>query len=375
MTDLHPDMPTVSELFFAYYDCRRTKRNSASAVRFEEHLERNLMDLYHELLAGEYRPGPSTCFVVEHPKVREVWAAGFRDRIVHHLLHNRVAERFHRRFIFDSYACIPGKGTHAAVARMEQLARSVTQNHTRSGFVLKMDVANFFVSIDRQILDGLLAQHIHEPWWLALTRTVLHHDPTQDAIYRSWPWKLARVPRHKSLFHSGGKGLPIGNLSSQFFANVYMNALDQHAKHVLKLRHWVRYVDDIVVLGDCGKALAEVVPQVDAFLHERLHLALHPHKTSINRVEHGFDALGFVIRQRARYLRRSTLRHAHARLDGMCRAGAPAAEVRDVANSYFAVLGKATAWRERRRLGNLLRRHGHIVALQNNKIFTERIAL
>ena len=186
---------------------------------------------------------------------------------------------------------------------------------------------------------------------------------------------MRRVPPHKSLFQAGGKGLPIGNLSSQFFANVYMDALDQHAKHQLKLRRWVRYVDDIVVMGECGQALASVAPQVDAFLQSRLGLHLHPRKTSINRIERGFDALGFVLRPYARYVRRSTVRHAYHKLDGMCRASAPVVEVRNAANSYFGILRQANAWRERSRIGDLLRRHGHIVALQNHRMFTERIPL
>lgn len=374
MLDPSCDM-TPLELFEAYYDCRRTKRNSANALLFEENLERNLMNLYHDLRSGEYRPGRSICFVAEHPKVREVWAADFRDRIVHHLLYNRVSERFHRRFIHDSYACIPGKGTHRAVARMEHMARSVTRNHTIAGCVLKMDVANFFVSIDRQVLDGQLAKHIHEPWWLALCRTLLHHDPTQDVYVKSPSWLMCRVPAHKSLFNSGGRGLPIGNLSSQFFANVYMDAIDQHAKHALKLQHWVRYVDDIVVFGRDGSELAALAPQVDRFLQERLRIRLHPNKTSINKIEHGFDALGFVVRPYARYLRRSTVQNAFAKLDDMCRERRPAHDIRAVANSYFGIMGQANAWRERSRMAAMLRGHGHIVALQANRMFTERIPL
>lgn len=374
MLDPSCDM-TPLELFEAYYDCRRTKRNSANALLFEEQLERNLMGLYHELRSGEYRPGRSICFVVEHPKVREVWAADFRDRIVHHLLYNRIADRFHRRFIHDSYACIPGKGTHRAVARMEHMARSLTQNHKLPGYVLKMDVANFFVSIDRQILDGQLAKHIHEPWWLALCRTVLHHDPTQNVYIKSPSWLLGRVPAHKSLFNADGRGLPIGNLSSQFFANVYMDALDQHAKHTLKVQRWVRYVDDVVVFGRDARDLAALAPQVDGFLRDNLGIRLHPNKTSINRIDHGFDALGFVVRPHARYLRRSTVRNAFAKLDGMCRSRQPAVDIRAVANSYFGILGQATAWRERSRMAAMLRSHGHIVALQANRMFTERITL
>lgn len=360
MLDLQPDTLPASALFQAYYDCRLTKRNSASALQFEERLERNLMDLYHELVAGQYRPGRSTVFVVEHPKVREVWAADFRDRIVHHLLYNHIAERFHRRFIYDSYACIPNKGTHRAVARMEHFSRSVTANFTRPGFVLKMDVANFFVSINRLVLDSLMARHITEPWWLALTRTILHRDPVPDAIINGRPELLRKVPKHKSLFHAAPHtGLAIGSLNSQFAANIVMNEVDQFAKHRLKLAHYVRYVDDITVFGTDAKALGGIPGQVDALMRSRLLLQLQPKKTSVNRVEHGFDALGYVMRPYARYLRRFTVRNGFKKVVGLCRAGADAEQVRQAAHSYFGIFSHADAWKLQGQLAVCLHRAGH----------------
>lgn len=364
MLDPQSDKPTVSALFQAYYDCRVTKRNSASALLFEERLERNLMDLYYELLAGEYTPGQSTVFVVEHPKVREVWAADFRDRIVHHLLYNQIADRFHRRFIFDSYACIPNKGTHRAVARMEHFARSVTQNHTQPGFVLKMDVANFFVSINRLILDRLMAARIDEPWWLDLARTILHHDPVPAAIIASRPDTLRKVPRHKSLFHAPPHtGLAIGSLNSQFAANIIMDVVDQHAKHALKLTHYVRYVDDITVFGPDAQALALIPAQVDALMQSQLKIRLHPNKTSINRIEHGFDALGYVIRPYARYLRRSTVRNGFKKIQGLCRAKAPLPQVRQAAHSYFGIFDHADAFKQQGQLAAHLHRAGYGAAV------------
>lgn len=360
MLDPQSDTPSISALFQAYYDCRLTKRNSASAQLFEERLERNLMDLYYELLAGEYQPGQSTVFVVDHPKVREVWAADFRDRIVHHLLHNKIADRFHRRFIFDSYACIPGKGTHRAVARMEHFARSVTQNFTRPGYVLKMDVASFFVSINRNILDELMTPLIPEPWWLALNRTILHHNPVKNAIIASRPESLRRVPRHKSLFHAPpNTGLAIGSLNSQSTANIIMDVADQFAKHRLGLRHYVRYVDDITVFHEDAKYLATIPAQIDHLLQSKLLLRLHPNKTSINRIEHGFDALGYVIRPYSRYLRRSTVRNGYKKIRGLCRAKAPLIEVRQVAHSYFAIFGHSDAWKEQGKMAATLHRAGY----------------
>ncbi|WP_425328325.1 reverse transcriptase [Pseudomonas nitroreducens] len=141
----------------AYYDCRRSKRNSKSALAFEFNLERNIMQLHHELNTGAYQPGASICFVVTHPKHREVWAADFRDRIVHHLLYNHIGPRIERSFIVDSCACIKDRGTLYGAQRLEQKVRSITRNWKRRAFYLKCDLANFFVSLDKRVLEQLLA--------------------------------------------------------------------------------------------------------------------------------------------------------------------------------------------------------------------------
>jgi len=244
------------ELAQAYFDCRESKRNSASALAFEVDLERNLCQLYDDLIDGSYRPGRSICFVITRPKPREVWAAEFRDRIVHHLLCNRIAPRFYRAFIADSCACIPGRGTLYAARRLEAKIRSASQNWSRPVRYLKLDCANFFVSIHKPTLQALLAARIHEPWWLALAETILFHDPRQDFEYRGEPSAMDLVPPHKRLaLQPLDRGLPIGNLSSQFFANVYLDALDQFAKHRLGAHHYVRYVDDFVLLHESRESL------------------------------------------------------------------------------------------------------------------------
>ena len=176
----HPADFSYTDLVEAYFDCRKTKRNSASALAFEQNLERNLGDLHDELTEGSYQPGRSICFVITRPKPREVWAAEFRDRIVHHLLYNKIAPRFHAGFIADSCACIPMRGTLYAARRLEAKIRSITQNWSRPAHYLKLDLANFFVSIDKRIVLQLLARKIDEPWWLQLAENVLFHDPRQD---------------------------------------------------------------------------------------------------------------------------------------------------------------------------------------------------
>lgn len=337
---------TVSELFQAYYDCRKNKRNTWSAIEFEQNLERNLMDLYYELKDQSYRPGQSIMFVVTNPKAREVWAANFRDRVVHHVLYNKYSEQFYRRFIHDSYACIPKKGTLRAANKVQQFIRSATENHTKPAWFLKADVANFFVSIDKQILDGLLAKQITDSWWMWLTRVILHKDPRDQVYIKSRPDLLAKVPRHKSLLNApDGFGLPIGNLSSQFFANVYLNELDQFAKHNLKTVYYARYVDDIVVIGNNAKWLNWVYNSMAIFAEQTLKVKFHPNKKEINRVERGINFVGYIIKPWARYIRRSTINNMYKRT----KEHQKFESLRPTVNSYFGMLRQANAYGERKK--------------------------
>ena len=341
---MHCDL-TVSELFQAYYDCRKNKRNTWNALEFEQNLERNLMDLYYELLSGEYQPGRSIMFVITHPKPREVWAADFRDRIVHHLMYNRYADQFYRRFIHDSYACIPKKETLRAAQRLQHFVRSATNNHTKSAWFLKADIANFFVSIDKQILEGLLSKQIKDPWWLNLTRIILHKDPKDNVHIKSSKSLLQKVPSYKSLLNApNGLGLPIGNLSSQFFANVYLDQLDQYAKHKLKTKYYARYVDDIVIVGTNGGWLNEVYESLNDFAKQNLKVSFHPLKKELNFVEKGINFVGYIIKPHCVYVRRSTINSMYKR----SKLREDFESLRATINSYFGFLIHANAYKERK---------------------------
>jgi len=357
---------TFQELVQAYFDCRRTKRNSASALAFEERLEHNLRNLYDELHAGSYKPGRSICFVITRPKAREVWAATFRDRIVHHLLHNRIAPRFYARFIADSCACIPGRGTLYAANRLESKVRSITQNWSRPAYYLKCDIANFFVAIDKRIVRELLAKHIAEPYWMTLAETILFHDPRQDFEYRGDPALLQRVPQHKRLSSQPSHcGLPIGNLSSQFFANVYLDVLDQYVKHGLRCRHYIRYVDDFVLLHESPQWLNDAKAKIEALIAARLSARLNPKKTILQPVDRGIDFAGQVIKPWRRTLRRRTFNEAIARTSKQ-----PAATLFESANSYFGLLRQTThSHHDRARLANTLRQRGHSVKADFTKTY------
>lgn len=299
---------TIEAVFDAYFDCRKAKRNSINQLRFEADLERNLVRLYYDLKNGDYKIGRSIAFIITHPKIREVWAADFRDRVVHHIIYNAISGRFHKRFIRDNYACIPGRGTHDGLRRVTGFARSITQSWSRPAYFMKADVANFFNAIDRHIMVDLIEEYVHENWLRTLIRQVSLHDPRKNFQARSPQYMFDRVPRHKSLFHAGdGKGLPIGNLTSQFFANVYMNALDQFAKKYLKIRYYGRYVDDIVVFHEDPVILNSWYFQIDSFLQSNLNLRLHPNKKHINLANKGIDFTGFIIKPGRVYMRQTAI--------------------------------------------------------------------
>ncbi|WP_411835670.1 RNA-directed DNA polymerase [Pseudomonas chlororaphis subsp. aurantiaca] len=357
-----------SDLVQAYYDCRRSKRNSDSALAFEMDLERNLIELHNDLIAGTYRPGRSICFVVTRPKAREVWAADFRDRIVHHLLYNHIGPRIERSFIADSCACIPGRGTLYAAKRLESKIRSASQNWSKPVYYLKCDLANFFVAIDKRILAKQLTDRISEPWWRALAEQILMHDPRENYEVRSPAHLFNRVPQHKRLTAQPAHlGLPIGNLSSQFFANVYLDALDQFAKHTLKARHYIRYVDDFVFLHESPQQLNDWLAEVEAFL-PRLGAKLNPTKTILQPVDRGVDFVGHVIKPWRRTTRKRSVAQALKRT-----AAAPAEDLRETANSYFGLLGQAShSQKDRAALANVVLRRGHVVNGELTKTYPKR---
>lgn len=318
----------------AYHDCCEHKGNTASALHFEIDRTRRLYVLYEQLLSGEYRPGRSICFVITHPKFREVWAAEFVDRIVQRLLYNHIMDRFHRRFIANSCACIPGRGTLYAIERTDSMIRSITQNWTVPAFYLKFDIANCFVSIDKRIVFELLAEHIHEAWWLKLAHTILFHDPRTDYRFKGDPALRERVPVKKRLTSQpASHGLPIGNLSSQFFLNVLLNLLDQHVKHYLRARYYIRYVDDSLILGHSPQWLNAVHHDIASFLPYRVGLVLNESKTILQPVPRGVDFVGQVLRPHVRRTRRRVLRYALQRI-----ATIEEPKLLETANSYFGLL-------------------------------------
>lgn len=357
--------PTIEEVFDAYFSCRKQKRNTLNQLAFEVNLENNLLQLYRDLKGGNYKIGHSLAFVITHPKIREVWAADFRDRVVHHIIYNALYEQFTKQFIRDTYACIPGRGTHDALRRVSGFARSLTRNGTRTAYFLKADVANFFNSIDKNRLLEILDRNIREDeeWIRALVHKIVLHDPRSHVVLRSSRELFEQVPIHKSFMHAkGDRGLPIGNLVSQFFANIYMNELDQFVKHRLKVRHYGRYVDDVILLHEDPAVLNEWYKAMSDFLEQNLGLHFHPNKKHLNRIDTGMDFTGFVIKPGRTYLRNSSLARCQQKIRAWERRGAPLDEenlekLSATVTSYLAMLRHVDGYKARyalcRRVENL----------------------
>ena len=288
---------TFENLYRAYLSCRKNKRSRKKALEFELHAEEELLKLTRELQKRTYRILPSACFVTESPKPREVFAANFRDRIIHHLLVRYLEPQWEPRFIHDSYACRKGKGTHSAVKRVQFFMRKVSHNRSRPAFFLQIDIRSFFMSINKQILFKILQQKEDNPNIIWLLQAVIFHDPSMNPEIKGQLSLFDLIPPHKSLFYTNNiKGLAIGNYTSQFFANVYLNEVDQFIKHHLKCRYYLRYVDDLVLLSHNRAVLEQYEKAIRKFLQTRLRLDLNMNRRTLAPVSNGCNFLGYVIR-------------------------------------------------------------------------------
>jgi len=303
--DLWPQVIAFESLLAAAEKARRGKRFRPDVAAFHYHLEPELWALHEELSSKTYRPGPYRTFFIHEPKLRQISAAPYRDRVVHHALVNTLEPIYERSFISDSFACRKGKGTHAAVQRCQHFAR-------RFRYVLKADVQKFFPSLDHGLLQEQVARKIKDPDVLWLIGQILAHSNPQEPV---WHWFAG-----DDLFVPGERrrGLPIGNQTSQFFANVYLDPLDHFVKDRLGIKGYVRYVDDFLVFSDDKRHLAEVRVQLKDFLVS-LRLRLHPTKNVVFPVRDGIRFLGYRALPTHRLLVKENVRRFRRRVRQMQR--------------------------------------------------------
>jgi len=287
---------SFANIYNQYKACRKNKRNTVNALKFEENQEAELLKLQHELITRTYRPGRSVCFYTTKPKLREIFAADFKDRIVHHILVDYLENIFEPKFIFDSYACRKEKGVHAGVKRLQRFSQKVTKNGRQKAYFLQLDIHNFFMNINKKVLYQQLSNSVRDETAQWLCHLLVHHDCRDNYQLKGNKKLQQAVPPHKTLFNcNAGVGLPIGNLNSQFFANVYLDVLDQFVKHQLKCRYYVRYCDDFVLLADSIEQLMDWRNQIEALLVIQLKLTLNT-KEQLLPINNGINFLGYIVR-------------------------------------------------------------------------------
>jgi hypothetical protein len=307
----------IQDLFIAYYDARQNKRNTINALQFEYDYERELFKLYKEIKERRYIPQKSICFINYYPVKREIFAADFRDRVVHHFIYNHIYNIFERTFIHDAYSCRQEKGTLFGIKRLDKFIRSCSQNYKKDCYILKLDISGYFMNIDKMILyrkvETILAEykkHIQGTsldMLLYLIRNVIFDDPTKQCHIKGSKKEWQGLPRDKSLFYSGeNKGLPIGNLTSQLFSNVYLNDFDYYMKYDLGCRYYGRYVDDFFVVSYDKEFLKEVIQKAGEYLWENCFLRLHPNKIYLQHFSKGVDFLGAYIKPGRIYIKNKT---------------------------------------------------------------------
>ncbi|MEW6290944.1 MAG: reverse transcriptase/maturase family protein [Thermodesulfobacteriota bacterium] len=300
------DMVHFDNLLRAFRKARRGKGSRTEVALFGLNLEHELLRLQEELRSGRYQPGAYRLFTIYERKPRLIAAAPFRDRVVHHAVMNIVEPAIDRTFIADSYACRQGKGVHAAVDRYQGWSR-------RYAYALKMDVQQYFPSVDHHLLKEKLRRRIKDRNVLQLLDRIIDTSPASSALVKYFPGDDLFTPLQRRT------GIPIGNLTSQFFANLYLDGLDHYIKENLGVKAYLRYVDDMVLLDDDKYRLADLRAAVrEKLLEDRL--LLHPCKAHVSPVRHGLNLLGYFVFPRHRKLRNDNGHRFARRLRGFAAA-------------------------------------------------------
>ena len=406
----------LRDLYTAYHCAKRGKGKMSYVKAWEQNLRENMERLCDDLWTRRYKPLPSKCFIIDYPKKREIFAAMFRDRIVHHLYYNWTHLLFEHTFIQDSYSCVPGRGTHYGIRRITDFCRRESHNWQRPCYALHLDIRGYFMHIVRRRLLEIALASLRKmaphrvpqsvlasgsvcccataaplpsrggagvgsvsPRWADvldfgficwLTEVIVMLDPLENCIVVGSPDNWTGLDPQKSMLSlEAGLGLPIGNLTSQLFSNVYMNLFDQFMKRELHCRYYGRYVDDSIVVSSDREWLLSIVPQVRDFLKAELGLQLHMGKLQVSELHRGVEFLGAYVKPWRTYVSNHTLQRIRKSLNLLLhpqpaktdtrvthplnsRRGhrMPAVRTLRSINSYLGILSHAASYSLRRRL-------------------------
>ena len=281
--NLFEQIISLDNLFLAWKEFKKGKTGKLDIQEFEFNLEENIFQLHDDLKNKKYKHGPYVAFYVRDPKLRHIHKASVSDRLLHHAVFRILYPVFDRNFIHDLYSCRVGKGTHLAVDRLKQFITKASHNNSRLVYALKCDIRKFFDSVDQNILTQLINRKIK--------------DENAHWLINQIIGSFSKTPY---------VGLPLGNVSSQLFANIYLNELDQFVKHSLKVKYYLRYCDDFTILGDDLEKISMLVDRIGSFLMKKLKLSLHEDKIIIKKHRQGIDFLGYVVLPNHRVIRTKT---------------------------------------------------------------------
>lgn len=307
---------SIDNLLISWREFLRGKKKRKDVIKFSLNLGDQILLLHQELKNKAYKHGPYHAFKINDPKPRDIHKASVRDRLVHHAVYRILYPYFDKKFIYDSYSCRLDKGTHKAIIRFENFAQKVSLGNKKTVWILKGDIKKFFASIDHAILKNILKKYITDMDILWLLNQLINSFNTKDKI---------------------NVGLPLGNLTSQLFVNIYMNASDQFVKRKLKDKYYIRYADDFVVLSDNKLYLEQLITKLSTFLENKLKLTLHPNKLFIKTLASGVDFLGWVIFPHHLIPRTSTKKRMLKRLKQNCS--------KESLISYIGILGHGNTFK------------------------------
>lgn len=369
------------DLYVAFEDAARRKHKMSYVVHFERNLADYLNDLCDDLLNRRYKALPSKCFVVDYPKKREVFAAMFRDRIVHHLYFHYAHQMFERTFIADSYSCIKGRGTLYGINRLRKHIREASLNWQEKAYAMSLDIRGYFMHINREKLleiasDSLKKMATHKvgmtdevpipsgviltpattwneirdiDFLLWMTEKIAMLDPMENCIIVGDLHDWDDIDHAKCMrFVEKGLGLPIGNLTSQLYSNVYMNPFDQYVKRELLCRYYGRYVDDSDMIDPDKDWLLKQVPKVREFLADELGLHLHMGKLHVQEIHHGIEFLGTFVKPYRDYVSNKTLERIKSKMQQVDLRRIEAAN--RTIGSYLGILSHTASYNLRREI-------------------------
>jgi RNA-directed DNA polymerase len=286
--NLYDRICSFENLLLAFHKARKGKTQKWYVKEFEKDTERNMLLLESELRNNNYKPQPMDIFIVRDPKTRKISAPVFRDRIVHHAINNILEPIFEKSFFYDSYASRKNKGMHVAIRRFDFFKRKATNNGKYAVYVLKADIRHYYDTVDHDVLVDILRKKISDEKIIALARMILKN--------------------------SAGKGMPLGSLTSQLFANAYLNEMDKFVKHRLHAKFYIRYMDDFVILHRSRRVVEKWKNEIDAFLKTELKIELHPEKSMIYLLYRGVDFLGFRIFYHHKLLKKKSINRLRQRI-------------------------------------------------------------